>query len=166
MAVLGPDIEAATDSAIRAHGLGAADTRFAHGGFDLGYSQDRTVSSLRFDALDHVDHGVQRSLGNAREKSGVPEHGLFHERIARTDRDAVAAGDATGLADGRTAVPKNTRMRIVPVDGKRLVHFDVLTGFHAAAAQDALVRIVTIERICVVDFVRLGLERDLLVLDG
>jgi len=57
-------------------------------------------------------------------------------------------------------------MRVVPIDGKRLVHFDVLASFHAAAAQDALVGIVTIEGICVVDFVRFGLERDLLMLDG
>jgi hypothetical protein len=96
----------------------------------------------------------------------VPEHRFFHERVARTDRDAVAARDATGLADGRSAVPQHARMRVVPIDGKRLVHFDVLTSFHAAAAQDALVGIVTVEGICVVDFVRLGLERDLLVLNG
>ena len=166
MTVLGPDIEAATDSAICAHGLGAADARLAHGRFDLRYAQDGTKSSLWFDALDDVDHGIQRSLGNARKESGVPEHGLFHQRIARTDRDAVAAGDATGLADGRTAVPQNARMRVVPIDGKRLVHFDVLASFHAAAAQDALVGIVTIEGICVVNFVRFGLERDLLMLDG
>src|ERR1700680_1670707 len=99
MAVLGPDIEAATNTAIRAHSLGAADALLAHGRFDLGYTHDGTVSSLWFDAFDDVDHGVQRPLGNAREKAGMPEHGFFHERIAWTDRDAVAAGDATGLAD-------------------------------------------------------------------
>src|SRR4029077_9866336 len=117
VAVLGPDIEAASDSAIRAHGLGAADARLAPGRVDLGYAQNGTVPRLRFDALDDVDHGVQRLLGNTCEKSGVPEHGLFHERIARTDRDAVAAGDTTGLADGRAAVPQNARMRVVPIDG-------------------------------------------------
>src|SRR4029077_18108209 len=79
VAVLGPDIEAASDSAIRAHGLGAADTRFAHGRFDLGYAQNGTVSRLRFDALDDIDHGIQRLLGNARKETGVPDHGLFHE---------------------------------------------------------------------------------------
>ena len=96
----------------------------------------------------------------------MPEHGFFHERIARADRDAVAAGDAARFADGRAAIPQHAGMRIFPVDGQRLVDLQVLAGLHAAAAQNALVGIVAVERIAVVDFVGLGLERDMLVLDG
>src|ERR1700675_4381044 len=44
VAVLGPDVEAAAYSAIRAHGLGAADARLAHGRFDLGQAHDGTES--------------------------------------------------------------------------------------------------------------------------
>jgi hypothetical protein len=57
-------------------------------------------------------------------------------------------------------------MGILPIDGKRLVHLDVLTSFHTAAAQDALIGVVPVEGICVVDCVRLALKRSLLVLDG
>ena len=77
----------------------------------------------------------------------------------------MAAGDATRFADRRAAVPQNARMRILPVDRKRFVHLHVLAGFDAAAAENALVGIVAIERIGVVDLVRLGLEGDFLVLD-
>ena len=45
------------------------------------------------------------------------------------------------------------------MDGKRFVDFDVLAGLDAAAAENALVRVVAIKRIGVVDFVRLGLKR-------
>ena len=38
-------------------------------------------------------------------------------------------------------------MRIFPVDRKRLVHLDVLAGLDAAAAENALIGIVAIERI-------------------
>src|ERR1700674_3483418 len=96
----------------------------------------------------------------------MPEHGFFHERVARADRDAMPAGDATGLADGRTAVPLHARVGILPIDGKSLVHLYVLTGFHAAAAKDALVGVVPVEGICVVDCVGLVLEWGLLMFDG
>ncbi len=57
-------------------------------------------------------------------------------------------------------------MRIVPIDGQRLIHFNILAGFHAAAAQNALVGIIAVEWIGAVDLIRLGLKWDLLVLDG
>src|SRR5437879_13471280 len=131
MAVLGPDIEGATDSAIRAHGFGAADAGLAHSRFDFGHPQDGAVSNLRFDFFDDVDHAVQRPLGNPRQEPGLREHGLFHERVARADGDAVAAGDATGLTDGGTAVPEHAGVRILPVDGQRLIDLDVLTTINA-----------------------------------
>ena len=166
VAVLGPDIEAAADAAIGADGLGAADARFAHGRFGFGNLHDRAVAGLRLDAFDHVDHAVERRLRQRGEEAGVAEHRFFHQRIARADRDAVAAGDATRFADGRAAIPQHARMRVFPADRERFVHLHVLAGLHAAAAENALVGIVAIEGIGDVHLVRLGLERDMLVLDG
>ncbi len=165
VAVLGPYIEAATHAAIRAHGFGAADARLPHRCFHLGHLQDEAVSTFGFDALDYVNHPVHGRSGNPRQKSRVSEHGLFHEGIARANGHAVAAGHATGFADGRTAVPQHARVRILPIDGEGLVHFEVLTGLYTAPAKDALIRIVTVKGICIVDFVGLVLERNLLVLN-
>ena len=116
-------------------------------GLDLGELQDRAVAHLRLDALDDVDHAVQRRLGQRGEVAGLAEHRFFHERIARADRDAVAAGDAARFADGRAAIPQHARMLVFPVDAERLVHLQVLAGLHAAAAENALVGIVAIEGI-------------------
>src|SRR5207245_5134675 len=147
MAVFGPDVEAATDSTIRAHGLRAADEGLAHSRFHFGDSQDGAVSSFRFDALDDVDHAVQRALGNPREESRVPEHGLFHQGIAGADGDAVATGAATGVTDKRTAVPANAGVRIFPVNDRGFIDLDVLTDLYAPATENALIGIVTKERI-------------------
>jgi len=57
-------------------------------------------------------------------------------------------------------------MVVVPVNGESFVDFDVLAGFDAAAAEQALAGVVAIERIAVVDFKGLGLEGNFLVLDG
>ena len=99
------------------------------------------------------------------EKARVAEHRFFHQRIARADGHAMAAGDAARFADRRAAVPQHARMLVFPVDRERLVDLHVLARLDAAAAQNALVGVVAVERIGVVDLVRLGLERDLLVLD-
>ena len=48
VAVLGPDIEAASDAAIGADGLGAPDARFAHGRF--GFGNAAGSSRIRFPA--------------------------------------------------------------------------------------------------------------------
>ena len=61
--------------------------------------------------------------------------------------------------------PTTRADRILPIDRKSLVHFDILAGLHATAAKNALIRIVTIKRIGRVDFVRLGLEGNFLMLD-
>src|ERR1700694_140065 len=94
------------------------------------------------------------------------EHRLLHESIAGTDRHAMPAGNAARFADGGAAVPQNSRMRIFPADGQSFVDLEILARFDAAAAQDALIGIVAVERIGVVDFVRLGFEWNALVLDG
>src|SRR5256885_16534342 len=96
----------------------------------------------------------------------MTQHCLFHQRIAGTNSHAVAARDAAGFSDSRAAVPKHARIRIFPVDREGFVDLDVLTGFHAAATENALIGIVTIEGISVIDFVRLRSERDSLMLNG
>src|ERR1700752_5301285 len=96
----------------------------------------------------------------------MAKHAFFHQSIAGTNRHAMAARNATGLSDSRPAIPQHAGIRIFPVDGKRFVNLDVLTCLDAPAAENALVGIVTIERICVIYLVRLGSERDLLMLNG
>jgi hypothetical protein len=166
VAVLRPDIEAAPTPQY-VHTVLVRRMRVSRmAGFDLGDFHDRSVAGLRLNALDHVDHAVERRFRQAGDEAGVTEHGFFHQRIAGTDRHAVAARNAARFADGRAAVPQHARVRILPVDGQRFVDLDVLAGLHAAAAENALVGIVAVERIGVIDFVGLGYERDSLVLDG
>ena len=62
----------------------------------------------------------------------------------------MAAGDAAGARDVVAAVPKDAGMRRGPIDGEGFVYLDVLTGFDATAAQNALLRIVAIEGISAV----------------
>src|SRR6266481_5084332 len=96
----------------------------------------------------------------------MTQHGSFHQRIAGADGDAVAARNAARLSNGGPAVPEHAWIRIFPVDGKRFVDLDVLTSLYAAATENALIGIVTIERIRVIDLVRLRSKRDSLMLNG
>src|SRR5579863_6979637 len=57
-------------------------------------------------------------------------------------------------------------MRIFPVYGQRLVDLQILARLHAAAAQNALIGIVAVERIAVVDLVWLLLKGVALVFHG
>ena len=88
----------------------------------------------------------------------MPEHGLLHQGVARANRDAVSTRNAARLADRRAAIPQYPRMRVLPTDGQSFVHLEILASFDATAAQDALIRIVTVERIAVVNLVRLRLR--------
>src|ERR1700692_2260356 len=57
-------------------------------------------------------------------------------------------------------------MRILPVNGKGFVDLQVLAGFDTSAAKNTLLRIVAVERVGVVLFVRLGMIRNGLMLHG
>jgi hypothetical protein len=57
-------------------------------------------------------------------------------------------------------------MWVFPINRERLVHLEVLAGLDAAAAENALIWIVPIERICMVFFVRLGPEWNVLMFNG
>src|SRR6195256_6452328 len=57
-------------------------------------------------------------------------------------------------------------MWVFPINRKRFINLEVLAGLYAAAAQNALIGVVAIERISVVDFVRLGPEWNVLMLNG
>ena len=113
------------------------------------------IAGFRFDAFDDVNHSVENRFRQRGQETGVPEHGFFHQRVARTDGDAVSAGNAARFADFRAAIPQHARMRIFPANGQRFVHLNVLAGLDAAPAQNALLRIVAIERVGVIHFVRL-----------
>src|SRR5207253_1253016 len=124
-----------------------------HCRFRLGYLKNRSVASFRFHTFDYIDHARERGFPQRCEKSGMAQHGLFHQRIAGTNRYTMPAGDATGFADRGTAIPEHARIWIFPVDRKRFVDLDVLAGFYAAPAQDALIGIVAIERVGVIHLV-------------
>src|SRR5437879_1525347 len=78
----------------------------------------------------------------------------------------MAARNATRLANGRSAVPQHARVRILPTNRERLVDLNVLAGFDAAAAEDALIGIVPIKGIGRIDRVRFVFEGSVLMLDS
>jgi hypothetical protein len=78
----------------------------------------------------------------------------------------MAAGYAARLTDSRAAVPQHPRMRVFPINRKRFINLEVLARLDAATAENALIGVVAIERICIVDFVRLGSEWNVLMLDS
>src|SRR5882762_3532708 len=164
--IFGPDVEAASHAAICANRFGFAYAVLPHGLFRFRDLKNCSVARLGFNALDYLDHALEHRLAKLGKEAGVTEHGLFHERIAGTHGDAVTARHAARLSDRGAAVPEHARMWIFPVDGKRFVHLDVLTGFHASPAQDALIGIVSVERIRAVDLVGLGLKRNALMFNG
>src|SRR5215510_3648141 len=85
-----PNIEAASDTTIRANCFGTTDARIAHVRLGFRQLQNRSIARLRLDALYNVDHAAQGRLWKRSEKACVPEHGFFHQRIACVDRNAVA----------------------------------------------------------------------------
>src|SRR5262249_60729503 len=99
-----------------------------------------------------------------RQDARMPDHGRLHERVAGAAGHAVPAGDAARLADRRAAVPEHAWMRILPPDAQRLVHLHVLTRLDATTAEDALARVVAIERIRMVDRIGHRPNRNPLVL--
>src|ERR1022692_2726414 len=83
MAVLGPHIEAASHAAIGADRFGAPDASSPHGGFRFGNTENRRVAGFSFESLHHVDHAAQDWFAEARHEASVPDHGFFHEGVAR-----------------------------------------------------------------------------------
>ena len=69
----------------------------------------RAIAHLRLDALDDVDHAVERGLGERGHVAGLSKHRPFHQRIAGANGDAVSARNATRFANRRAAVPQDTR---------------------------------------------------------
>src|SRR5579863_8443689 len=116
MPVFGPNVEAASDPAVRANRFRPPYARIPHGGLYFGYFQYRRITRLGFETFDHIDHAVKHGLAEAGHESGMPEHGFLHQGVARTNCDAVSAGNATRLADRRAAIPQDTRMRVFPAN--------------------------------------------------
>ena len=80
--------------AVRTDRLGPADARLTYGRFGFGDLEDTGKSGLPFDAFNYVDHAFQRRFRQSSEEAGVLQHRFLHERIARTDRYAMSAGNA------------------------------------------------------------------------
>src|SRR6266481_1966473 len=78
----------------------------------------------------------------------------------------MAARHAARLTDRFAPIPQDPRMRIFPADRQRLVHFDILASLDATPTENALIGIVSVKWVRVIYFVRLRLERNLLMLDG
>src|ERR1700687_3231920 len=57
-------------------------------------------------------------------------------------------------------------MSIFPINRKGFIHLHVLTRFDAAATQDALLGVVTVEGVRMILFIRLGVIRNWLMLDA
>src|SRR5438874_2405043 len=112
VAVLCPDIEAAADTAIRAHGLGAADPAFAHPGLDFVDLQDCRIAGLALDSFDDADHGVDRRLGESGHETGVLEHRFFHEGKPRDFHGNILSyfflGSLRGSILGNPKCPPNS----------------------------------------------------------
>ncbi len=134
VAIFSPDVEAAAYCAVGANSLGALDVLVAHLRLDFGEGEDGAVADGWLDAFDDVDHVIEGFAWEISEIAGLAEHGFFHEGVAGTDGDAVAAGDAAGAVDFFAAVPEDTRVVALPVDGEGFVDLDVLAGFDATAA--------------------------------
>src|SRR5690606_8065083 len=100
------------------------------------------------------------------EVARLTDHRFFHQRVARTHRDAMSATDAGRSFDPRRAIPEHTGLLHRPIDAQRLGHLHVLAGFDTARAENALVGIVLIKRIRVVDAPWLGGETVFLVADA
>src|SRR5260370_9818609 len=63
-------------------------------------------------------------------------------------------------------MPQHPGMRILPVNRKSLIHMEVLACFDASAAKNALLRVVAVEGIRMILFVRLGMIRNRLMFDA
>src|SRR5713101_1530421 len=57
-------------------------------------------------------------------------------------------------------------MRILPVNREGLIHLHVLAGFDAAAAKNALLRVVAVEGVRMILFIRLGMIQNRLMFDA
>ncbi len=57
-------------------------------------------------------------------------------------------------------------MRILPVNRKGFIHLHVLAGFDTSAAKNALLRVVAVEGVRMILFVGLGMIRNRLMFDA
>src|SRR5258708_33887878 len=57
-------------------------------------------------------------------------------------------------------------MRILPVNRKGFIHLHVLAGFDTSAAKNALLRVVAVEGVRMILFVGLGMIRNRLIFDA
>src|ERR1700730_7838674 len=62
VAILRPDVEAASHAAIRANRFRLADAVLPHSLLRLAYLEYGAIANLGFNALDHVDHAAQSRL--------------------------------------------------------------------------------------------------------
>ena len=97
--ILRPNVKTAPHPAVGAHCFRFADAVIPHRRFRLGHLKDAAVAGFRFNAFDHVDHAVQDRRLQGSQETCVTQHCFFHQRIAGTNGDAVAARNAARLSN-------------------------------------------------------------------
>src|SRR5258707_13019967 len=112
-----PDVEAASHAAICANRFGFAYAVLPHGLFRFRDLKNCSVARLGANALDYLDHALERRLAEFGKEAGGPEHGVFHERIAATPGDAVTPGHAARPPDRGPAGPDHPAIRGFPPTG-------------------------------------------------
>lgn len=106
-----------------------------------------------------MNHALQCRNLYSGQVTRFAKHRLFHQGIARTNRDAVPARNTGRLIDGDIVIPNHPRPLTLPVNGQHFAHLQILAGLDATSAKNALVGVVTVERIAVILLVRFWLKR-------
>src|SRR5262245_18332143 len=104
-------------------------------------------------------------MGHATEIAGLTEHRLFDQRVAGIHRYTVTAGYAARAGDLFPAIPENAGMLTFPIAREGLVYTAGFTRLHALAAENALVRVLSVKRIRHVHRIGFRLIRMILVFD-
>src|SRR5690606_37768824 len=107
----------------------------------------RTISHCSFQCFDNVDQRTCHGFRHGSERSGIGLHAFFEQGIAWAYGHTMAAAHTAGTIDRMATVPQHPGKLLAEVDAERLIHLHILTGLHAASAQDALVRVVAVERV-------------------
>ncbi|MNV47064.1 hypothetical protein D3C71_1389190 [compost metagenome] len=162
MSVLRPYFKAAANSAEGTYRLGSLYSRFAHSGFHLGDHEDLPVTWLNL--FGKVNHRFQHVRPDSGQITCFTQHRFLHKRITRAYGDTMAAGDTGRLINRHILIPNYPWSLPSPVNRERLIHLKVLTSFHAATAQNTLVRIIPVHRMRHIHLIGLPLEHILLMI--
>ena len=104
-------------------------------------------------------------MWNRCHKARFTQHRFLHECVAGADSDAMATGDAARAANLHPSIPENAWAIQFPANRKGLIHFYRLAGLYTLPAEDTLARVIAIERVGHVHFIRFWREGVVLMLN-